>query len=193
MERCIGHFPSSLIDKSKRARDYFQRCHDTLYCKVLYCTMLRCTVLYCTVLLYYAVRYYAAPEVYCTVARYIVPRCIALHCTVPHCTEVCSLYPSPHPSYHHLHTPTDISTPLRNGRVRLDSLSSDSRDHVANALTIRVRTMPAVRTCVTLLVMCTLSGQVYLFLQCTFRFSLTSLYLKSVILIPCSPLLAVIM
>jgi hypothetical protein len=31
MERCIGPFPFSLIDRSKRSKDYFQRCSGSLF------------------------------------------------------------------------------------------------------------------------------------------------------------------
>ena len=109
-------------------------------CVVLYCNLVRCTVLTLLFSLYRPVLYCTA--LLCTASHHI--HYVTL--TVLHCTGLlCQLR---HFHLTNLHAPTFINAPsslfLRNGRVRLDPLSSDSRAHVSNALTIRVRTMSAV-------------------------------------------------
>ena len=100
MERCIGTFPPSLIDRSKRAKDFFQRYVRTYKLANIDCLLLP------------FLDFYDDTVYDFKAGRHLLPYSRRNR-------SIDSLYD-------------------RNDMVRYDSLSADSKEHVATALTVRV-------------------------------------------------------
>lgn len=144
MERCIGPFPFSLIDRSKRGKEYFQRYRTppllsfshspstiTLLPSLLFAPSSSCPL--CSPVATSIVSFLQSLSSSSSNTPSLPLRTII---GLSHCHYSLLSDLSKHSLYYNL--TAIIQTFCRNGFARLESLSSASREYVASALTVRV-------------------------------------------------------